>query len=55
MKIKSYQCDCEHVIFPFGKYAPVCLRKMEQTKDHKDLRQCIRKGCPYYKTMKRSG
>ena len=48
MKIKLYKCECEHCIFPFGNGAPVCIRKYEQTKDRKDLLQCIEKGCKHY-------
>lgn len=46
---KLYQCKCEHAIFPYGNYAPVCLRIVEQTHDTKDQRVCIEKGCKHYK------
>lgn len=48
MNIKLYQCECEHCIFPFGKGMPVCTRKYLQTKNRKDLIQCIEKGCKHY-------
>lgn len=46
--MKLYKCECEYVLFPFGDYAPVCGRIYFQTKERKDLVQCIEKGCKYY-------
>lgn len=46
--MKLHKCDCVYAIFPFGNYAPVCMRVMEKTKQYKDLFQCVEKGCKYY-------
>ena len=48
--MKRHHCTCEYAIFPFGKGAPVCLRKMEQTGKRSDLVQCNEKGCEFYKS-----
>ena len=48
--MKKLTIDCEHVIFPFGSSAPVCLEDVERTKDTKDLKQCIMQKCPKFKT-----
>ena len=47
--MKLYKCNCEFAIFPFGNGAPVCIRKMIETKDKKDIKQCTEKNCKYYK------
>lgn len=49
--IKLYKCDCEYAVFPFGNGCPVCIRKMLQTKDRKDLMQCTQNGCKHYRKM----
>ncbi len=52
--MKLHKCDCEFAIFPFGNYAPICIRVMEQTKDRKDLIQCNEQGCKWYKKRGRN-
>lgn len=53
--IKQHQCECEYCLFPWGKGAPVCARVFFQTKNRKDLMQCVEKGCKYYKKLNIGG
>lgn len=52
MKIRAYQCECLHAVFPWGKGAPVCTLGIEQTGNLKDVKNCIEKGCVHKKVFK---
>lgn len=53
MPIKKYHCDCIYCLYPFGNGAPVCIRIMNETKNTKDMRKCVEKGCKYYKEFRK--
>ncbi len=47
--MKQLIVDCEHAVFPFGKYCPCCLEDVEATRDTKKLKPCLMKQCPKFK------
>lgn len=48
--MKLYKCECEYSVFPFGEHLPICIReKIIQKSDTPPMKNCIEKGCKYYK------
>ena len=48
--MKRFKVECEHVMFPFGDGAPVCVRKYIETAQFSDLRPCDHILCEIYKS-----
>ncbi len=51
--MKRFKVECEHVMFPFGDGAPVCVKEYVKTARFDDLRPCDHKHCDIYKSIQK--